>query len=160
MTAQEIAGDVLHHDDVPGPDGAPVLVCVHGFLLSASSYADVVRELPAYRHVVPDLRGHGRSAGVSDHATLSRMADDVWALAAHLRLGRFVVIGHSMGSSSSTRRRACCPVWASRGCSSSQARMPPSRLPTRSPRRGRSTTRASSCSTARGTWSRRSGRLW
>lgn len=117
MPSMTVNGDLLHYDDVPGPDGAPVLVWGHGFLLSAASYAALVGLLPQYRHVFPDLRGHGRSAGAASDASTSRMADDVWAIVEGLGIDRFAWVGHSMGNAVGVRLAARHPSAVTAGVS-------------------------------------------
>ena len=109
MNALLVDGDLLHFDDVPGPDGAPVIVWGHGFLLSAAFYSDVVDSLPDFRHIVPDLRGHGRSASANTDATLSRMATDIWRICESLEVNEFHYIGHSMGNAVGIRLTAAHP---------------------------------------------------
>jgi len=79
-----------------GADGPPLLF-LHGMLGSSSNWVGIVRPL-RHRHLIllPDLRNHGRSPHhpVMDYPAL---ADDVLRLADGLGLGRFVLIGHSMG---------------------------------------------------------------
>jgi pimeloyl-ACP methyl ester carboxylesterase len=84
-----------------GPEGAPVIVLVHGLGLSTSSWGEVP-DLLADRHRVVgyDLRGHGRSG---------RARDRDYSLAAHARDldsvldsvlprgGRAVLVAHSLG---------------------------------------------------------------
>lgn len=63
------------HFEVLG-DGPPVLL-LHGYPLSSHLWDDVVGHLSdAYRLIVPDLRGHGRSEA-GDTASMEEMADDV-----------------------------------------------------------------------------------
>jgi pimeloyl-ACP methyl ester carboxylesterase len=109
-TLTTVSGDELHFDDVPGPDGAPVIVWAHGFLLSAVSYTEVIAKLPDFRHIIADLRGHGRSAGTASDTTLSRMADDIWEITQSLDVPEFTIIGHSMGNAVAVRLAAKHPA--------------------------------------------------
>ncbi|HEY6793971.1 MAG TPA: alpha/beta hydrolase [Kineosporiaceae bacterium] len=87
---------------VHGQDGSPTVVLVHGWTLSATAWARVVRRLaPQLRVVVVDQRGHGRSGPVPDGGfTPALLADDLAAvLAATVPSGtRAIVAGHSMGA--------------------------------------------------------------
>jgi pimeloyl-ACP methyl ester carboxylesterase len=57
------AGDRVHLVDLPGPAGAPPLLCVHGLGSSALGFAQLAPLLARDRRVVAvDLLGHGRSA--------------------------------------------------------------------------------------------------
>jgi pimeloyl-ACP methyl ester carboxylesterase len=88
----------LHVDD-GGGSGTPVLF-LHSFSGSASHWSAQLAELrPKHRAVAFDLRGHGKSEMPKDLETLTveRMAGDVAAVANKLDLGRFVLVGHSIG---------------------------------------------------------------
>lgn len=78
-------------------EGPPVLL-LHGYPLSGHLWDDVVRHLSdAYRLIVPDLRGHGRSEA-ADTASMEEMAEDVLAVLAAADEDRPVVlVGMSMG---------------------------------------------------------------
>lgn len=75
----------------------PTVLCVHGFPLSGALWTPVAERLAdRCRLVVPDLRGHGRSA-VAPTATMGDFADDVAGLLDTLDTQRTVVVGLSMG---------------------------------------------------------------
>ena len=78
---------------------APPVVCVHGYTSSAEAFNAPARHLCDRHHVIAlDVRGHGESAwspaGAYDYAD---QAGDLAALVDRLELGRFVLIGTSMG---------------------------------------------------------------
>lgn len=99
MPRLKIGTDNIYYVDVAGPAmDSPVILWGHGFLLSGEFYASVVAAMPAFRHVVVDHRGHGRSSDVATEGTLDRMADDMLCIAASLGIERFVYAGHSMGA--------------------------------------------------------------
>ena len=53
-----------------------------------------------WRCLAPDLRGFGESPAPGEgwaHYTVDAMADDLHGLLGRLSLGRFIVVGHSMG---------------------------------------------------------------
>ncbi len=77
--------------------GEPILL-VHGFPLSGELWRPLVPSLAdAYRLIVPDLRGHGRSQA-SASASMARFADDLLALLECIDEARPVVlVGMSMG---------------------------------------------------------------
>ncbi|MHC0434313.1 alpha/beta fold hydrolase [Streptomyces sp. O3] len=87
---------------VHGPEGAPAVVLVHGWVCSTAFWAAQIRELAAdHRVITYDQRGHGRSpepAGPSGYSVRA-LADDLEAvLATALEPGeRAVLVGHSMG---------------------------------------------------------------
>src|SRR2546425_4165333 len=79
--------------------GAP-LVLVHGFACVIPSWDPQVRELSRYRRVIAyDVRGHGLSDAPPEAAAYSQATSvaDLHALLAHLKIGRAVVGGLSMG---------------------------------------------------------------
>jgi pimeloyl-ACP methyl ester carboxylesterase len=96
MPSSTVNGAELHYDDLGSGD--EVVVWVHGIFFSAALYHDVAQKLPGYRHVIVDLRGHGRSAAVSEGANLDQMADDVAELTLTLGVDRFFLVGHSLGN--------------------------------------------------------------
>jgi 2-succinyl-6-hydroxy-2,4-cyclohexadiene-1-carboxylate synthase len=78
----------------------PALLLVHGFGGAKEDFADHVDTLAArYRVVVFDHRGHGQSDGPDEVAaySLDRLADDTIQVADALGIGRFRLLGHSMG---------------------------------------------------------------
>ncbi|HKQ49799.1 MAG TPA: alpha/beta hydrolase [Phycisphaerae bacterium] len=84
------------HCEVFG-EGEPVLF-IHGFPLSGEMWRGAAEALSdRWRCLVPDLRGHGRSAA-SAAASMARYADDLAAMLDKLREWRpVVVVGLSMG---------------------------------------------------------------
>src|SRR2546428_13570434 len=79
--------------------GAP-LVLVHGFACGIRSWDPQVRALSRYRRVIAyDVRGHGLSDAPPEAAAYSQATSvaDLHALLAHLKIGRAVVGGLSMG---------------------------------------------------------------
>jgi 2-succinyl-6-hydroxy-2,4-cyclohexadiene-1-carboxylate synthase len=78
----------------------PALLLVHGFGGAKEDFADHVDALAArHRVVVFDHRGHGQSDGPDEVAaySLDRLADDTIQVADALGIGRFRLLGHSMG---------------------------------------------------------------
>ena len=82
-----------------GTQGEP-LVLVHGYTGDVSDWQHQIAGFAAtHRVLVMDHRGHGRSGAPRDRDsyTVERMADDVEALAAHVGMGRYHLVGHSLG---------------------------------------------------------------
>jgi pimeloyl-ACP methyl ester carboxylesterase len=81
-------------------EGEPLLL-LHGFLGSGADWSHVF-DLEAmsreHRLVVPDMRGHGRSADPSGAFTFRRCAFDVFALLDHLGIHRVRAVGLSLGA--------------------------------------------------------------
>jgi pimeloyl-ACP methyl ester carboxylesterase len=78
----------------------PVLVLLHGLADDGLCWTRVVRELEDdFDIVMPDARGHGRSAPLGhDPFALNDLADDVAGLLDHLEIRGASVFGHSMGA--------------------------------------------------------------
>lgn len=85
--------------EVPGPPGAPVLVLLHGWTVTADlNWFPVFDALGArYRVLAFDHRGHGRGLRAEGGFTLEDCAADVLALADALGIERFTPVGYSMG---------------------------------------------------------------
>ncbi|MFF4546997.1 alpha/beta fold hydrolase [Streptomyces sp. NPDC001435] len=98
MPQLEVDGAALTYDD-EGPrdgDGVP-LVFVHGWTANRHRWDHQVAHFAEKRRVIRlDLRGHGDSSGAGVR-TIGELAKDVLALLDHLKVERFVLIGHSMG---------------------------------------------------------------
>lgn len=86
--------------DIPGDEGAPTLVLLHG--LVATSYLNWFPTFKAlhaqgFRIVAVDHRGHGRGIRTQQWFRLEHCADDVAALADVLEIERMIPVGYSMG---------------------------------------------------------------
>lgn len=81
-----------------GSGGIPVLL-VHSYAGSCAHWASQLRHLSRSRRTLAmDLRGHGRSASpADDDYAIASLAADIDAVAGALGLGRFVLVGHSLG---------------------------------------------------------------
>jgi esterase len=80
-----------------GEPSAPPLVALHAMGKSAESWDQVAGVLgEKYRVLALDQRGHGGSARNSTY-TFELMCDDLLQFADAMNLGRFTLIGHSMG---------------------------------------------------------------
>lgn len=83
--------------DPVAPYTADVLL-VHGVTSSHLAWSFVVDLLPGVRAVAPDLRGRGRSNGLTGPAGMAAHADDLAAVLDALAIDRTLVVGHSMGA--------------------------------------------------------------
>lgn len=82
---------------LPGVAGVP-LIFLPGTGCDIPDWDGVIALMPAgTRCVRMDFRGHGQSDVPTQPFTLSDLGDDVLALADHLKLDRFVLVGHSLG---------------------------------------------------------------
>ena len=75
----------------------PILMLVHGFSANNSTWLQFADKLPDnYYLIAPDLAGHGKSSEAESY-DLERQAERLKALAEHLNLEPFHIVGNSMG---------------------------------------------------------------
>lgn len=75
----------------------PILMLVHGFSANNSAWLQFADKLPDdYYLIAPDLAGHGKSSE-ADSYELEKQAQRLKALADHLNIGPFHIVGNSMG---------------------------------------------------------------
>lgn len=93
------------HVQVMGPEGAPVVLLLHGTGGASHSWRDVAPALAAtYRVVVPDLPGHGFTRlGAMQRSSPDLMAEDVARLMEKLETPPAAIIGHSAGAALALR---------------------------------------------------------
>ncbi len=85
------------HYEIRG-EGEPLLL-LHGFTGTGADWRHIFKEPPAgFKLVIPDLRGHGRSANPSTTFTFRQCALDIFALLDELKIERFSAIGLSGGA--------------------------------------------------------------
>lgn len=93
------AGNVTIHYLDWGEGSPRHLVLLHGLGSQAHAWDSFAQEVSThFRVVAPDQRGHGESSHPEDGYTLERFASDVRALARHLNLPPFDLVGHSLGA--------------------------------------------------------------
>ncbi|MFF3133390.1 alpha/beta fold hydrolase [Streptomyces mirabilis] len=98
MPQLEVDGARLTYDDEGPRDGAGApLVFIHGWTANRHRWDHQLAHFSATRRVIRvDLRGHGESDG-SGRRSIAELAGDVLAVLDHLKVERFVPVGHSMG---------------------------------------------------------------
>jgi pimeloyl-ACP methyl ester carboxylesterase len=75
-----------------------VIVLLHGFTESLAIWKHFATQLSVkYRVVTIDLPGHGKSESVEGVHSMELMAEVVYTLLRKLRVGKCLMIGHSMG---------------------------------------------------------------
>jgi pimeloyl-ACP methyl ester carboxylesterase len=78
-------------------ESGPALLLVHGFPLDRRIWAAVTPKLPSsIRLILPDLRGHGKSALPPGPCTIDDYARDLLGLMDKLSIPKFFMAGHSM----------------------------------------------------------------
>lgn len=97
MATAELEGLRLHYEC--DGDGPPLLVLHGGLGLDHQMYRRTLAPLAEdFRLIFVDQRGNGRSVPVDPTTiTMEQLADDAAALADHLGVQRFCVLGHSYG---------------------------------------------------------------
>ncbi|MGB5870535.1 MAG: alpha/beta hydrolase [Albidovulum sp.] len=84
--------------DLTGPDGAPVVVLVHGLGLNRACWQWLQPDLAMrYRVLTYDLLGHGESAPPPADPTLKTLSDQLAGLLDQLGLNRVAIVGFSLG---------------------------------------------------------------
>ena len=85
---------------VSGPDDAPPVLALHGWLDNAPAFSRLAPLLPELRLIAVDLPGHGHSdhrpAGIHYH--FIDYVQDVLAVADSLGWQQFALLGHSLGA--------------------------------------------------------------
>jgi len=84
--------------EVFGPQGAPVVVLVHGMGLSRAIWKWLIPVLAArFRVVTFDLAGHGESAAPKDQPVLRDLTRQLADLLDHLGIAHAAIVGFSLG---------------------------------------------------------------
>ena len=81
-----------------GPDGAPVIIFIHGFPLNKSMWNKQMEALKANYHVIAyDIRGHGNSDVGNEDFTIDLFVNDLLNLMNALKIEKTILCGLSMG---------------------------------------------------------------
>jgi pimeloyl-ACP methyl ester carboxylesterase len=93
-----------------GATGGPPILLLHGLLTSGEAWRPVVPFLPPSRRiVVPDLRGHGKSASAPRDVSLDELVDDLFAVLDAFEARRAILVGLSLGGLVCLRAALCRP---------------------------------------------------
>ncbi|MET8981894.1 alpha/beta hydrolase [Streptomyces sp. NPDC004539] len=100
MTFTTIDGNRLFHtDEGPAGGGDGTLLLVHGEACDSHDWSAQTGAFAArHRVIVPDLRGHGRSTGLSGGMRPRDFVSDLVELLHVLDTGPVTVVGHSLGA--------------------------------------------------------------
>ncbi len=100
MVAVPERGEMLVRDIAAAP-GAPTILLLHGWALSADlNWFRAYDTVAGHGRVLAvDVRGHGRGLRSEQPFTLDAAADDVAALLLHLGAEPAIMVGYSMGGS-------------------------------------------------------------
>ncbi|TGM06551.1 alpha/beta fold hydrolase [Leptospira jelokensis] len=85
------------------PQGVPIL-CFHGWLDNANSFAPLAKYFPNYRFLSFDFPGHGKSSHKPENSIyyFAEYALEIVSIAQTLGLEDFILMAHSMGAAIST----------------------------------------------------------
>lgn len=84
--------------DLTGPDGAPVVVLVHGLGLNRAVWQWMTPDLAQHFRVLTyDFLGHGESPPPTGQPELRDLSEQLRALLDHLQIPRAAIIGFSLG---------------------------------------------------------------
>lgn len=94
----------LNYRDEGAPNGPP-LILIHGYSASAADWNAWAERLgDTYRIIAIDLPGHGLTRTPKGyHASVDGYVEAVNALVGHLDLGRFILVGSSLGGETAWR---------------------------------------------------------
>lgn len=92
------AGGLKWHVQETGPEGAPVLLLIHGTGATTHSFAGLAPLLAQhFRVIIPDLPGHGFTTKLNAPDP-DNVAKAVAALLAELKITPAIILGHSVGA--------------------------------------------------------------
>jgi pimeloyl-ACP methyl ester carboxylesterase len=85
------------------PQGTPIL-CFHGWLDNANSFAPLANFFPEYRFISIDFPGHGKSSHKPENSVyyFTEYALEIVSITQTLGLENFILMAHSMGAAIST----------------------------------------------------------
>jgi epoxide hydrolase 4 len=91
------ANGIRFHVASSGPQGAPTILCLHGFPEGWMVWRAMMERLPESRVYAPDLRGYPGSARPPDGYDVFTLTEDVKGLIERLDLDRPLLVGDDWG---------------------------------------------------------------
>jgi pimeloyl-ACP methyl ester carboxylesterase len=92
----DFGGTKVHYNSVG--KGSKAIVFIHGWNCNADVWKDSVNAFPEYRVIAIDLPGHGQSDKPKTDYTMDYFAKSVEAVLKDAKVGKAVLVGHSMGT--------------------------------------------------------------
>lgn len=83
--------------DLTGPDGAPVVVLIHGLGLTRAVWQWLLPDLSRFRGLTYDMIGHGQTPPPEGQPSLKDLADQLASLLDFLGIDTAAIVGFSMG---------------------------------------------------------------
>ena len=93
-----IVNDLTISYNDEGPDGAPVIIFIHGFPFNKSMWNKQIETLKEnYRVIAYDVRGHGNSYAGNENFSIGLFAKDLLNFMDALNIDKTILCGLSMG---------------------------------------------------------------
>ena len=92
----DFGGVKIHYND--SGKGSKAIIFIHGWACSADFWKQSINEFPNYRTIAVDLPGHGQSDKPKTVYTMDYFAKSIEAVMKDARVGKAVLVGHSMGT--------------------------------------------------------------
>lgn len=92
--------EINMHVEIQGGENLPVIVFLHGFTGSTTSWREITKLLKGnYQTIAVDLTGHGKSTIPEDivRYSMDQQVEDLEELFTELSLDQFILVGYSMG---------------------------------------------------------------
>lgn len=92
----DFGGVKIHYNDTG--KGSKAIIFIHGWACNADFWKQSINEFPNYRTIAVDLPGHGESDKPKTVYTMDYFAKSIEAVMRDAKVGRAVLVGHSMGT--------------------------------------------------------------
>lgn len=92
----DFGGVKIHYND--SGKGSKAIIFIHGWACNADFWKQSINEFPNYRTIAVDLPGHGQSDKPKTVYTMDYFAKSIEAVMRDAKVGRAVLVGHSMGT--------------------------------------------------------------